>query len=190
MVGWKNSRKRNLKGSEKVAEKFYEKKRFLPTIETECFLKLPRRCQEMIFEQLTREDGLGYKPFEVYGLPGEIKSPIEQMFYLAFSVINLEYYNGRYSIEPQFEIKVENKVYYADFILSLNNNDKLMLIVECDGHDFHKLTKEQVKRDNERDLALKKSGYEVIRFSGSQLYENAWKCADDVCSFIQERYGV
>lgn len=173
-----------------MAERFYEKKRILPTIETECFLKLPRRCQEMIFEQLTREDGLGYKPFEIYGLPDDIKSPIEQMFYLAFSVVNLEYYGGRYGIESQSEINVFEKKYYADFLLSLQNSDRLQLIVECDGHDFHKITKEQVKHDNERDLILKKAGYDVIRFSGSQLYENAWECADNVCSFIQERYGV
>ena len=173
-----------------MADKFYKKKRVLPKIETECFLKLPRRCQEMVFEQLTRTDGLGYIPFEVYGLPDDIKSPIEQMFYMAFAVINMEYYGGKYSVESQAEIKIDNNTYYVDFLLSLNNGEKLMIIVECDGHDFHKLTKQQVKHDNERDFALKKIGYDVIHFSGSQLYENAWKCADDVCSFIQERYGV
>ena len=185
-----DNQNQNLKDVIEVTERFYENKRFLPNIETECFLKLPRRCQEMIFEQLTRRDGLGYKPFEVYGLPGEIKSPIEQMFYLAFSVVNLEFYNGRYAIEEQVEIIAFDKKYYADFQLLLGSGEKLMLIVECDGHDFHKTTKEQIKHDNERDFALKKSGYDVIHFSGSQLYENAWKCADDVCSYIQERYGV
>lgn len=173
-----------------MSDRFYEKKTLLPKMEMESFLSLPKRCQEMIFEQITRNGGKGYLPFEVCGLPDDLTSPIEQMFHIAFSVINMEYYNGKYAIEPQYEISIDGKTYYADFVLFLDSGEKLMLIVECDGHGFHKITREQVKHDNERDYALKKSGYDVIHFSGSQLYENAWKCADDVCSFIQERYGV
>lgn len=157
---------------------------------TEDFLSLPRRCQEMVFEQLTRNDGLGYIPFNVYGLPSDLKSPIEQMFHLAFSVISQEFYGSRYRLESQVEIIATSKKYYADFVIYLENEEQLKLVIECDGHDFHKVTKEQVKHDNERDMALKKAGFDVIHFSGSQLYENAWKCADEVCSYIQEKYGV
>jgi very-short-patch-repair endonuclease len=170
-----------------MSDKFYEKKLILPKFETDSFLKLPRRCQEMIFEQITRIGGSGYLPFSICGLPEYIISPIEQMFHIAFSVVNYEYYDSEFNIESQVKILIRDKKYYADFLISYGLNDENKFIVECDGHEFHKTTKEQVKNDNERDMELKKIGYDVIHFSGSQLYENAWKCADDVCDYIKRK---
>ena len=71
-------------------------------------------------------------------------------------------------------------------ICCLFTND-YRLVIECDGHEFHKLTKEQVKHDNERDFNLKDCGYDVIHFSGSQIYENPWKCADEVCRYLTQK---
>ncbi len=54
------------------------------------------------------------------------------------------------------------------------------LIVECDGHDFHERTKEQAAKDKSRDRSLVMSGYEVFRFTGSELWRDPLKCAFQV----------
>ena len=53
------------------------------------------------------------------------------------------------------------------------------LIVECDGHDFHDRTKEQASRDRARDRELKKLGYEVFRYTGSDIWADVYGCATE-----------
>lgn len=81
--------------------------------------------------------------------------------------------------------------YRVDFLLTLILNDHLtfledesdvlisgksQLVIECDGHDFHEKTKKQASRDKERDRALQDCGYIVFRFSGSDIYNDAFNC--------------
>ena len=181
-----------------MAEKFFERHRASCKIEAENFIKLPRKCQEMFFEQLTRhdEDSSGYMPFFVCGFPEGVQSPIESIFLMAFNVINYEYYDNLLCLESQYEIKTDGKKYRADFVFDTElleyqvAEKAYKLVIECDGHEFHKATKEQVKKDNERDMALKKLGYDVLHYSGSQIYEEPWKCADEVCSYIFSKIGT
>lgn len=57
-------------------------------------------------------------------------------------------------------------------------------VVECDGHDFHERTKEQAARDKKRDREMQAMGYHVFRFTGSEIFNNADKCAADVVSHL------
>lgn len=94
----------------------------------------------------------------------------------------------------QGEINIEGKTYYADFLIGVSYFKKVgskfefdfskNIVIEVDGHDFHQKTKEQVEHDNKRERALQKAGYEVIRFSGTEVYHKAYKCANEVLSFI------
>jgi very-short-patch-repair endonuclease len=54
------------------------------------------------------------------------------------------------------------------------------LIVECDGHDFHERTKEQALADRSRDRRLQELGYTVYRFTGSEIYTDPMKCAEQI----------
>lgn len=54
------------------------------------------------------------------------------------------------------------------------------LIVECDGHDYHERTKEQAARDRSRDRELNAAGFDVFRFTGSELWRDPWGCAQQV----------
>lgn len=54
------------------------------------------------------------------------------------------------------------------------------LVVECDGHKFHEKTPEQAKKDKSRDRDLLSRGYPVIRFTGSEIYRDPLKCAEQV----------
>ena len=65
--------------------------------------------------------------------------------------------------------------------------DNICFVIECDGYEFHQKTKKQVEQDNERQRALQKEGYEVIRFSGSEIYHRPKKCALEVKKIILSR---
>ena len=83
-------------------------------------------------------------------------------------------------IEPQ--AKIEN--YRADFLLTYRSSfpgfeKDRQLIVECDGHDFHDRTKEQASKDRARDRELKKLGYEVFRYTGSDIWADVYGCATE-----------
>ncbi len=54
------------------------------------------------------------------------------------------------------------------------------LIIECDGHDFHERTKEQAARDRSRDRDAQLLGYTVFRFTGSEIWRDAWACSERV----------
>lgn len=45
--------------------------------------------------------------------------------------------------------------------------------VELDGHDFHERTKEQARRDRARERRLIAMGWTVVRFTGSEVYQDA-----------------
>ena len=92
-------------------------------------------------------------------------------------------------LEPQYE--VAGSKYRVDFAfiadenmtIDFANND-FKLAIECDGHDFHEKTKEQVARDNEREYFLKMQGFDVLRFSGSQIYTKPFRCARQIYNYI------
>jgi very-short-patch-repair endonuclease len=54
------------------------------------------------------------------------------------------------------------------------------MVVECDGHDFHERTKEQARRDKQRDRYFQSRGYKVLRFTGSEIFADPQAVADEV----------
>lgn len=59
------------------------------------------------------------------------------------------------------------------------------LAIECDGHEFHEKTKEQVARDKARDRAITLRGVSVVRFSGSEIFRDADGCAAQVFEMME-----
>lgn len=78
--------------------------------------------------------------------------------------------------------------YKADFglVVAVSNHEHLTVVVECDGHDFHEKTKEQVAYDKARDRFFTSKGIRVFRFSGSEIWRDAGACADEVLRFMAE----
>ena len=122
----------------------------------------------------------------------DCESPIEQLLSLALENLNIKNiykYNpfiDVVEIEKQKEIQYENKKYRVDFCIPViyKNQENKSFIIECDGHEFHQKTKEQVERDNTRMRDLQKQGYEVIRFSGTEIWHRPYKCASDILNII------
>lgn len=75
--------------------------------------------------------------------------------------------------------------YRVDFLLRQFTADGVrQLIVECDGHDFHERTKEQAARDRQRDRFFAQQGQRVIRFTGSEIYADAFACAEEAIAIL------
>lgn len=71
--------------------------------------------------------------------------------------------------------------YRVDFLVSSYPYDpRVAVVVECDGHDFHERTKQQAARDRSRDRAIQSLGLKVFRFTGSEVYRDAFLCAREV----------
>jgi len=93
----------------------------------------------------------------------------------------------RVVINPQAKILS----YRVDFLATSSVLDfqtrafiKRSVIIECDGHDFHEKTKEQAKRDKKKDRELQAKGYRVFRFTGSEIWNNVFQCAEEVFNFL------
>lgn len=81
--------------------------------------------------------------------------------------------------------------YRFDFMLSIatRGEGSGLLVVECDGHDFHERTKEQAARDRSRDRRAQAWGATVFRFTGSELHRDAAECADSCIDLLLEQLG-
>lgn len=64
------------------------------------------------------------------------------------------------------------------------------LIVECDGHDFHEKTKEQAKRDKSRDRGLLKCGYPVFHYTGSEIWNDVFRCVKEILDHLEKMPGA
>jgi hypothetical protein len=59
------------------------------------------------------------------------------------------------------------------------------IIVECDGHDYHERTKEQARRDKKRDRRLQAMGFQIYRYTGSELYQDSIECVREVVRILK-----
>lgn len=165
----------------------------------EIFLDLPDKAQSIFLVYATNHslNVIGWKyhlsPFR------RCESEIEKIFYAALlcyadpSITN----DGLRSrilincIRSQVPLMCEHK-YRADFYFCSDDFtfdgelESFELVIECDGHDYHS-SKEQIKHDNERDMELKLAGYDVIHFSGSQIYNDPYKTAQSAINYIESK---
>jgi very-short-patch-repair endonuclease len=114
------------------------------------------------------------------------ESPIEKMMCSAL-------YRSWFSVDIIHDIHFQQKIshggreYRADFVVesqNTHNGKSVMLVVECDGHDFHEKTKTQAARDKRRDRDIQAAGYAVMRFTGSEIFRDSNVCAGEVISFL------
>lgn len=116
---------------------------------------------------------------------GEIKSPIEQIYFIAFNLMAEHYsiavkrdeVNENEScslyIYPKFKIgkfKVDFLVIYVDCNAVFRN-----AVIELDGHDFHDKDKNQRAYEKSRDRFLIRQGFSILHFTGSELFNDPYK---------------
>lgn len=109
---------------------------------------------------------------------GKVDSPVEALFSSAFDVCRDRLLVPK-NITPTTQ-KPCGK-YRIDFAVACTMG---WLAVEIDGHDFHEKTKEQASGDRQRERHLVASGYTVIRFTGSDVWNDPFACCRETCDQI------
>lgn len=124
-------------------------------------------------------------------------SPIEKLFSLALqeAVYKASAWDPLFKHFDVFEIERQVKIHYgnegkyykADFLVSLADHRYGLFnyIIECDGHDFHEKTKQQVKADKKRERDFLERGYVFMRFTGSEINESPYVCAREALTSIK-----
>lgn len=168
------------------------------------FDKLPQRCKEMFFEflamnDISAEDRVLF--FQVaYWNYSDHESPIEIILHFAYDLLifcDKDKETEWLFLSSQYEVELDGKNYRIDLMFDSSECENpnatykpYKLAIECDGHEFHEKTKEQVKRRNQRDLVLKRNGIDVIHFSGSQIYNDPFTCAKEVIDYIKLNLSI
>jgi hypothetical protein len=107
-------------------------------------------------------------------------------------------YDGIFDVyvELQTPIHTLSREYRADLHMFLTrfwvNGAQPMrgkLVVEVDGHDFHDRTKQQASYDKEQDREITLEGYRVIRFTGSDIFRDPYKCVEDIGFHLDEGWS-
>ena len=129
-------------------------------------------------------------------------TPIESLFYITWEskkIVEYDelvlYYHEKWKyilMYPQKEIQIKDKRYKVDFLIlmkDLRNWDapeikEDMLIVELDSYLWHGSNPEQFTKEKERERILQKEGYNVITFSGREIWRNVERCVDETIQYI------
>jgi very-short-patch-repair endonuclease len=133
-------------------------------------------------------------PQRISESPVQPQSPIERQFLIGLMSFGLQLplydfgdsfsrFVSRDGAFPVVRVTLQAPVegYKADFLLEVTHKGKTLgrVVIECDGHQFHKRTKEQAAHDRARDRKMTLAGYKVMRFTGSEIYRNLTQCVDD-----------
>ena len=113
------------------------------------------------------------------------KSPLEKLF-----LIEWRYRKAFYCDYENFFMKPQYKInnYIVDFIIYFRKDGyrykEKSLIVELDSYLWHGADPEQFAKEKKRERELQKKGYNLMRFSGREIYRDVEKCVEEVLVFL------
>lgn len=150
-------------------------------------MSIPERLSEIASDwvlQKARHDQFYYTVHLVELALSNTDSPIEALVYYEMLVWAQSEHCGRCGgpkVTPQKQIDK----YRVDFLIEWKGKN---IIIECDGHDFHEKTKQQASKDKKRDRELSGLGYEIRRYTGSEIYKDPKTWYHDVMLLIEDSY--
>jgi very-short-patch-repair endonuclease len=131
----------------------------------------------------------------------DLHSPIERIFAASLSLRArlhgasvgssreaVRAHPNAYFLEPQVQIGA----YRVDFLLGLGefvDDMSKAVVVECDGHEWHERTKAQATADKSRDRVLSLTVGKVIRFTGSEIWEDPGRCSIEAVRVLNALIG-
>ncbi len=83
-------------------------------------------------------------------------------------------------------IRVDGRSVRPDLLFWVPSDDSIRIIVECDGFQYHS-DKVVFIRDRKRDRALKAEGYEVLRYSGTEIHNDPVAASMDLANYLWSR---
>lgn len=94
--------------------------------------------------------------------------------------------NCIHALVPQWRIERVGHVDFAVFLPALDKETPLV-VIECDGHDFHEKTKEQASSDKKRDRELTKLNIPFLRFTGTDILHDAATAVSEIMEIVDKR---
>ncbi len=112
----------------------------------------------------------------------------DERMYLGRHILLYEYLNFEnyfhLILQPNIpDIRISNRSIRPDLLFWVPSNDKIKIVVECDGFKYHS-NKDAFIHDRKRDRALKVQGYDVLRYSGSEIYSNPIAASTDLTEYL------
>lgn len=103
--------------------------------------------------------------------------------YVFYEILNLESM-FHMIIQPGIpDIRVEGRTVRPDLLFWVPSDESVRVIVECDGFQHHQ-EKVVFIHDRKRDRALKAKGYEVLRFSGTEIYKDPISVSAELAEYL------
>lgn len=134
-----------------------------------------------------------------HDLAANCESPIERLFLVPLMFIRPKVLAPRYEGPGDYEREARLYTQYAisgrrlDFayiVRPLSEQWEIRLGIECDGHEFH-ASAEQRANDNDRTIELVgEDGFNVIRFTGAQIYSDPMGHAQKVADAVDGIYAA
>lgn len=109
--------------------------------------------------------------------------------------IMIEYEGQMYGAEGGgFYVAMDRDVrlltYRVDILLRPDMGGEFRLAIECDGHENHDRTKQQAAYDRARDRELLREKVITIRFTGSEIYHDAARCAEETWKCLRVLFDI
>lgn len=128
----------------------------------------------ILFNKFKRKDP---QQIRFVRLANRLESPIERRFWV--------HAYGPLSALGIFTPQVNAGGYRLDFAFTMPSVPLLKVAIELDGHDYHS-SQEQINYDTARDRALLRTGWQVVRFTGSQINRDCEGCVRETVDLVRE----
>ncbi|MCK5605692.1 DUF559 domain-containing protein [Candidatus Pacearchaeota archaeon] len=136
------------------------------------------------------------------------ESPIEQLFLCALRFgaiageVSLDKYVLRNEVEfidgleikPQHEIIISPLLKFrVDFLITFSQLEvggfsSKSIVVELDGHKWHERNEEDRREEKMRERLIQRQGFHIYRFTGKEVTDNPFMCAEAVFSHFDIFY--
>ena len=118
-------------------------------------------------------------------------SPPEKFFAIVLQIILFDkIIDGRIQIVQHERLRTRDgqREIRPDFTIS-RQGSQAKFVLECDGYNFHRRTKEEFENELKRERELVLQGFTVVRYSATELFEDPWHCAFEVVDAISSSIG-
>jgi len=155
-------------------------------------LKYTRERSDAIasaLKQFKDATGLGDRDFldAVEKLP-DIPDDVKKWTDLEVILISGLRLNDRFHVSMQStlqEVKLDGRVIRPDAFIWVPTRPDFKMIVECDGYQYH-ADKAAFTRDRKRDRLLHADGFDVLRYSGGEIWNNPAEVALDLLGHLKQ----
>ena len=117
---------------------------------------------------------------EAYVVGDRCDSPIETILAARLLLELKTHCGGRnLALVPQFHLGR----YRYDFAIRKKGEERPIILIECDGREFHR-TPDQKANDRDKDALAQLVGAELFRFKGHEIYYHTAACVSQVVEAV------